>query len=91
MEAYSDILKSKISDPSFDYRKESMLRFLKSPVRDYKESPTVKDYVEVTDIELVKMATGNYSTGKTDKSKSALCSFQPIQNLSVIQILQHLL
>ena len=71
MEAYSDILKSKISDPSFDYRKESMLRFLKSPVRDYKESPTVKDYVEVTDIELVKMATGNYSTGKTDKSNSA--------------------
>ena len=72
MEAYSDILKSKISDPSFDYRKESMLRFLKSPVRDYKESPTVKDYVEVTDIELVKMATGNYSTGKTDKSNQ-LC------------------
>ena len=70
MEAYSDILKSKISDPSFDYRKESMVRFLKSPIRDYKESPTVKDYVEVTDIELVRMATGNYTTGKIDNSNS---------------------
>ncbi len=70
MEAYSEILKSKISDPSFDYRKESMLRFLKSPVRDYKESPTVKDYVEVTDLELVRMATGNYSTSRTDQQNS---------------------
>ena len=70
MEAYSEILKSKISDPSFDYRKESMLRFLKSPVRDYKESPTVKDYVEVTDLELVRMATGSYSTSRTDQQNS---------------------
>jgi Fe-S cluster assembly protein SufD len=70
MEAYSEILKSKISDPSFDYRKESMLRFLKSPVRDYKESPTVKDYVEVTDLELIRMATGNYSASRTDQQNS---------------------
>ena len=60
MEAYSEILKSRISDPSFDFRKESMVRFLKSPIRDYKESPTVKDYVEVTDNELVQMASGGY-------------------------------
>ena len=70
MEAYSEILKSKISDPSFDYRKESMLRFLKSPVRDYKESHTVKDYVEVTDLELIRMATGNYSASRTDQQNS---------------------
>ncbi|EQD81157.1 FeS assembly protein SufD [mine drainage metagenome] len=66
MEAYSDILKSKIREPSFEFRKNSMIDFLKVPVRDYKESPTVKDYVEISDHELIKMATGGYRESSFD-------------------------
>ena len=46
MESYPETLKTRLHDEAYEYRRDAFLAFLKSPVRDYKESPTVKDYVE---------------------------------------------
>ncbi len=55
MENYPELLRSRLNDPAYEYRRDSFLEFLKAPVRTYKESPTVKDYVEVADSELERM------------------------------------
>ncbi|MCL4438368.1 MAG: SufD family Fe-S cluster assembly protein [Candidatus Thermoplasmatota archaeon] len=62
MEQYSDRLKTRLNDDAYEYRRESFISFLKSPIRDYKESPTVKDYVEITESELERMANGEPGT-----------------------------
>ena len=58
MESYPETLKTRLNDAAYEYRRDAFLAFLKSPVRDYKESPTVKDYVEITDKELQEMLYG---------------------------------
>ena len=58
MESYPETLKTRLHDEAYEYRRDAFLAFLKSPVRDYKESPTVKDYVEITDTELQEMLYG---------------------------------
>ncbi|MCL4346066.1 MAG: SufD family Fe-S cluster assembly protein [Candidatus Thermoplasmatota archaeon] len=58
MEQFSDLLKTRLKDPAYDYRQDSFLLFLKTPVRNYKESPTSKDYVKYTEKDLEEMATG---------------------------------
>lgn len=58
MESYPETLKTRLNDAAYEYRRDAFLSFLKSPVRDYKESPTVKDYVEITDKELQEMLYG---------------------------------
>ena len=58
MENYPETLKTILNDEAYEYRRDSFLAFLKSPVRDYKESPTVKDYVEISDKDLEKMIYG---------------------------------
>ncbi|MCL4337206.1 MAG: SufD family Fe-S cluster assembly protein [Candidatus Thermoplasmatota archaeon] len=58
MESYPETLKTRLHDEAYEYRRDAFLAFLKSPVRDYKESPTVKDYVEITDKELQEMLYG---------------------------------
>ncbi len=58
MEQFSDLLKTRLKDPAYDYRQDSFLLFLKTPVRNFKESPTVKDYVKYTEKDLEVMATG---------------------------------
>lgn len=58
MESYPETLKTRLNDEAYEYRRDSFLEFLKSPMRDYKESPTVKDYVEITDAELEEMLYG---------------------------------
>ena len=58
MESYPETLKTRLHDEAYEYRRDAFLAFLKSPVRDYKESPTVKDYVEITDNELQEMLYG---------------------------------
>lgn len=58
MEQFSDLLKTRLRDPAYDYRQDSFLLFLKTPVRNFKESPTVKDYVKYTEKDLEVMATG---------------------------------
>ncbi len=60
MEQFADYLRTKLKDPAYDYRQDSFLSFLKSPARDYKESPTVKDYIRIEGGHLEKMATGFY-------------------------------
>jgi Fe-S cluster assembly scaffold protein SufB len=62
MEQYSDRLKTRLNDDAYEFRRESFISFLKSPVRDYKESPTVKDYVEISESELERMANGEPGT-----------------------------
>ncbi len=57
MEQFADYLRTKLKDPAYDYRQDSFLSFLKSPLRDYKESPTVKDYVKIEGSQLESMAT----------------------------------
>lgn len=66
MESYPDTLKTRLNDSAYEYRRDAFLAFLKSPVRDYKESPTVKDYVEFADSELQEMIYGE--VGKSDAS-----------------------
>jgi len=58
MENYPELMKSRFNGPTYDSRRDSLLSFLKSPVRNYKESPTVKDYVEITEKELERMSLG---------------------------------
>ena len=62
MESYSEKLKNRLNDDAYDFRRESFISFLKSPVRDFKESPTVKDYVEIKDADLEKLANGEPGT-----------------------------
>ncbi|GGM66731.1 hypothetical protein GCM10007108_01160 [Thermogymnomonas acidicola] len=47
MDNYLDTLKTRLNDSAYEYRRDAFLAFLRAPVRDYKESPTVKDYVEI--------------------------------------------
>ncbi len=64
MESYPETLKTRLNDEAYEYRRDAFLAFLKSPVRDYKESPTVKDYVEITDDELQEMLYGEMKESK---------------------------
>ena len=60
MEQFSDLLKTRLKDPAYDFRQDSFLNYLKTPKRSYKESPTVKDYVDISEKDLERMATGLY-------------------------------
>ena len=64
MEQFSDLLKTRLKDPAYDFRQDSFLNYLKTPRRTHKESPTVKDYVDFSEKDLENMATGIY--GKLD-------------------------
>ncbi len=66
MENYPETLKTILNDEAYGYRRDAFLAFLKSPVRDYKESPTVKDYVEISDKDLEKMIYGEISDTSAD-------------------------
>ena len=55
MEEYEDVIKKRFNDTSFDYRVKAFREFLRSPIRTFKESPTVKDYVEISGGELESM------------------------------------
>lgn len=55
METYPETLKTRLNDEAFEYRRDSFLSFLKTPVRNFKESPTVSEYVEVNDRDLERM------------------------------------
>ncbi len=52
MEQYEDVIKRKFNDSSFQYRADAFREFIRAPVRTYKESPTVKDYVELREEDL---------------------------------------
>lgn len=65
MESYPETLKTRLNDAAYEFRRDAFLAFLKSPVRDYKESPTVKDYVEITDDELQEMIYGEVAESAT--------------------------
>lgn len=66
MENYPELMKTRFRGSDYDIRKASFLSFIKSPVRTYKESPTVKDYVEVTEEELERMSFGENLEYKGD-------------------------
>jgi|GEM_PF-1315265 Fe-S cluster assembly scaffold protein SufB len=55
MEEYENVIKKRFNDTSFDYRARAFREFLRVPIRTFKESPTVKDYVEISDGELESM------------------------------------
>ena len=52
MEQISETLKTKFNDAAYEYRVNAFRSFLQSPTRDYKESPTTKEYVDLTGEEL---------------------------------------
>jgi len=58
MESYAEKLRGRLNDEAFQYRRDAFVAFLKSPVRNYKESPTVKEYVEINDADLETMVNG---------------------------------
>lgn len=66
MENYPEILRTRLNDPAYEYRRDAFLAFLKSPVRNYKESPTVKDYVEINDADLEVMIYGKPEEGNAN-------------------------
>ena len=68
MENYPELMKTRFRGSDYDIRKASFLSFIKSPVRTYKESPTVKDYVEITEEELERMSFGENLEYKGDNS-----------------------
>ncbi len=55
MEQYQDMLKNRFSDSTFEYRAKAFRSFLQVPRRDYKESPTTREYVDVKESELESM------------------------------------
>ena len=55
MEEFEDVIKKRFNDASFEFRARAFREFLRAPVRTFKESPTVKDYVEINDGELESM------------------------------------
>jgi ABC-type transport system involved in Fe-S cluster assembly, permease component len=61
METYPETLKTRLNDEAFEFRRDSFLAFLKTPIRSFKESPTVSEYVEVTDKDLERMLYGEFS------------------------------
>ena len=52
MELIEDVIKKRFNDSSFEYRAHCFREFLKSPVRTFKESPTIKDYVPLDEDDL---------------------------------------
>lgn len=67
MENFTEKLKTRLKDAAYDYRQDCFLDFLKTPRRSFKESPVTKDYVDITEAEMERMAT---SIRKSDKSVS---------------------
>ncbi|MGP6219643.1 SufD family Fe-S cluster assembly protein [Caldiplasma sukawensis] len=66
MEEFHDILKSKLNDPAYDFRQESYLSFLKIPPRNYRESPTTKDYIDINENDILKMSSSIYEDNIMD-------------------------
>ncbi|MCL4452132.1 MAG: SufD family Fe-S cluster assembly protein [Candidatus Thermoplasmatota archaeon] len=66
MEEYEDVIKKRFNDSSFDYRAKAFREYLKSPLRTFKESPTVKDYVEISSEELESMLIESDISEKED-------------------------
>ncbi len=52
MEQYQDMLKNRFADSTFEYRANAFRAFLQIPRRSYKESPTTKEYVDITEGDL---------------------------------------
>ena len=48
MDLTSEDMKLRLNDSAYEYRVRSLKAYLNTPVRDYKESPTTKDYVQIT-------------------------------------------
>lgn len=67
MEEYPEILRTRFDDWTYQYRKEAFKEFLRSPLRVHKESPTVKEYVEITDEELERMIYGEITVPERDE------------------------
>ncbi len=67
METYQETLKSLLNDEAYSYRRDAFLQFLKAPIRTYKESPTVKDYVEISEDELKRMILGSFPETSKDR------------------------
>lgn len=61
MEQYQDMLKNRLHDSAFEYRAESFRNYLQVPRRDFKESPTTKEYVDITEKDLENMIEQNSS------------------------------
>lgn len=67
MEDYPEILKTRLNDLAYEYRREAFLAFLKSPIRTFKESPTVNEYVEITDDDLERMIYGEITVPESNE------------------------
>lgn len=57
MEQYEELLKSRFRDETFDYRAQAFRRFIQTPRRTFKESPTTKEYVDITEEDLENLIT----------------------------------
>ncbi len=68
METFVDILRERFGNSAYEFRLESFKNFLKIKPRNYKESPTTKDYVAVSEAELEALMT--YSPNKREDSGS---------------------
>lgn len=55
MEQYQDMLKNRFADTTFEYRANAFRAFLQIPRRDFKESPTTKEYVDISEEDLETM------------------------------------
>ena len=78
METYQETLKSLLNDEAYGYRRDAFLQFLKVPLRTYKESPTVKDYVEISEDELKRMILGSFP--ETSKDGISLGNYDILVN-----------
>lgn len=70
MEQYQDMLRNRFSDSTFEYRAGAFRSYLQIPKRDYKESPTTKEYVEIREGELESMIGQEEYSGAQENVQS---------------------
>ncbi|MCL4314342.1 MAG: SufD family Fe-S cluster assembly protein [Candidatus Thermoplasmatota archaeon] len=70
METFADILRDRFGNSAYGFRLESFKNFLRSRPRSYKESPTTKDYVSITDTELEKLLEAGSGEAESSFAKT---------------------
>ncbi len=63
METFVDALRDRFGNSAYEFRLESFKKFLRAKPREYKESPTTKDYVSISEGELEMLMGSSAEAG----------------------------
>ncbi len=74
----TESVKSLFDDGAYDYRVNAFKEFLSAPVRDYKESPTTREYVDITTQDLEKLISPEQPSETGNSGKTGDCDIRVI-------------